>query len=243
MTGLPTSGQATRSEFAEADFRVDHPIALSSLEVTRRRYGEDTELIRLGRPISCAFIVEKGWAFAHRSLKSGARQVTSVYVAGDLIGFPPVSRGEMCRADVSVCAVTEAHIAEIGFAPLKLALEREPMLARSVLKSEARASAMLQERLISLGRRSASSRTAHFFLELSVRVSSADVAFINRFACPLSQYIVSDALGLSAEHLNRILRQLRLAQLLQVRSGMVEILDRTRLGQLSDFDPDYLSMD
>jgi CRP-like cAMP-binding protein len=54
---------------------------------------------------------------------------------------------------------------------------------------------------------------------------------------------VSDALGLSAEHLNRVLRQLRLAQLLQVRGGRVDILNRKGLERLADFDPDYLYSD
>jgi CRP-like cAMP-binding protein len=105
----------------------------------------------------------------------------------------------------------------------------------------ARAHAMLEERLISLGRRSARERTAHFFLELSVRLGHSGEGLLNTYECPLSQYVVADALGLSAEHLNRILKQLRLARQLHVRNGSVEILDREGLVRLADFDSGYLS--
>lgn len=58
--------------------------------------------------------------------------------------------------------------------------------------------------------------------------------------CPLSQYVVADVLGLSPEHLNRVMRQLRLTGLLCVRRGRVDLLNAEGLGRLADFDPAYL---
>lgn len=219
------------------------PFASWSLEVTHRQLPADTELMFWGRPVSSVFFIEDGWAIAHRSLRSGVRQVTSVFVAGDPVGLPPTRRSNSCRAEASVMAASNLRVAEVSLASLQRALAREPALSEQMQHHEARASAMLRERLVSLGRRSAQGRTAHFFLELSIRLCTTGAEPANRFACPLSQYVVSDALGLSAEHLNRVLRQLRLAQLLRVRGGMVDILDRVSLERLADFDPDYLSAD
>lgn len=242
MLDLQTGENLARGLYPGAATSDERNLAIGSLDCTHRLYPSDTELIRYGRSDYFAFIMEKGWAFSHRSLKSGSRQVTSIYVAGDLIGFSRGSRAERHPADASVCTVGAARVAEVEPDLLKRTLANQPTLAQAILQNEARVSAILQERLICLGRRSARSRIGHFYLELSVRVSNADIGFTNRFACPLSQYVVSDALGLSAEHLNRVLRQLRLARLLQVRNGHVEILDRHRLGELSDFDPGYLSL-
>lgn len=219
------------------------PFSADALEVTQRRYEAQSELMLLGRPVRSVFFLQEGWAIACRSLRSGCRQVTSVFVAGDLVGFPPLRRGDTFRPETSVYAATEVRVAEIRLDTFQQAIVLEPVLSQQMLNHEIRLSAILQERLVSLGRRSAQGRTAHFFLELAARVSQPDEPPEDRYPCPLSQYVVSDVLGLSAEHLNRVLRQLRLAQLLQVRGGMVDILNRKSLERLADFDPDYLSTD
>ena len=236
-SGMPDPGFTRPPRASLLSFSTD------ALEVTQRRFEAQSELMLLGRPVSSVLFLQEGWAIACRSLRSGCRQVTSVFVAGDLVGFPPIRRGDMFRSEISVYAATELRVAEIRLDTFQQAMALEPVLSQQMLNHEIRLSAMLQERLVSLGRRSAQGRTAHFFLELAVRVSQPDGPPPDRYACPLSQYIVSDALGLSAEHLNRVLRQLRLAQLLQVRGGRVDILNRKGLERLADFDPDYLYLD
>ena len=61
------------------------------------------------------------------------------------------------------------------------------------------------------------------------------------FKCPLSQYVLADALGLSAIHINRVLRQLRERNLLTVRRGRIKIHDLRGLRQLSGFRGGYLN--
>ena len=229
---------------------------LATLLVQQRSYEGNAALVSRGQPSMRAFILHKGWACAHRSLPSGARQILSVYVPGDLIGYPPALAfpSEAVLHGHNVSTITDTEVSEIGIDRLSGALAtfcppdkkiihgmQDAGLARAMFWDHARAHAMLEERLISLGRRSARERTAHFFLELSVRLGDSDAGLLNAYECPLSQYVVADALGLSAEHLNRILKQLRLARLLHVRSGSVEILDRDGLVRLADFDSGYLS--
>ncbi len=57
------------------------------------------------------------------------------------------------------------------------------------------------------------------------------------YHCPLTQYHFADALGLSAVHVNRALRQLREAGLLTFRAGRVTLDDRKRLIDLAGSDP------
>ena len=63
------------------------------------------------------------------------------------------------------------------------------------------------------------------------------------YACPLSQYMLADALGLTAVHINRIMRQLREKGLLTFRTGQVIFDDFDRLVELADFDTAYLDQD
>jgi CRP-like cAMP-binding protein len=55
-----------------------------------------------------------------------------------------------------------------------------------------------------------------------------------------TQYQLADALGLSAVHVNRVLRELRDTGLVTFRDGHVTIQDYKALANLADFDPTYL---
>ena len=94
---------------------------------------------------------------------------------------------------------------------------------------------MVVEHLVNIGRRSAIERTAHFFLELRERLGLVGLATDKEFTCPLNQYVLADALGLSAIHVNRVLRQLRERKLLTLRERKVIIHDPAALKRLAGF--------
>ena len=96
------------------------------------------------------------------------------------------------------------------------------------------------EHLINLGRRDALQRTAHFLLELGARLILVGLGTKAGYDCPLSQYLLADALGLSAVHINRVLRQLREGGLLTFRDGKVIFDDFDGLVALAEFDLTYL---
>jgi CRP-like cAMP-binding protein len=95
--------------------------------------------------------------------------------------------------------------------------------------------------LASVGHRSAIERTAYFFMKLAERLNLIGLATEIEFKCPLRQYVLADALGLSAIHVNRILRQLRERDLLTFRGGKVKIHDLSGLRRLAGFRGVYLS--
>lgn len=64
----------------------------------------------------------------------------------------------------------------------------------------------------------------------------------NSFYCPLTQYQLADALGLTPIHLNRMLRDLREEGLILFRSNRVEILDRKRVAALAQYDGEFMRM-
>ena len=62
-----------------------------------------------------------------------------------------------------------------------------------------------------------------------------------KFECPLSQFVLADALGLTAIHMNRTLRQLRERQLLTLRKKVVTVHDLDGLRKLAGFQGGYLN--
>jgi len=107
----------------------------------------------------------------------------------------------------------------------------------------ARDQAILIERLINLGRRSAREKVAHFLLEMAHRLDKAcaDIADCNHL--PLTQVLMADALGLSTVHVNRTLNELKQQSLTASASDGVVILDREQLSKVAGFDPEYLQED
>lgn len=99
---------------------------------------------------------------------------------------------------------------------------------------------MVVEHLVGIGRRDADARMVHFLLELGSRLMLVGLGSKAGFECPLTQYHLADALGLSAVHVNRVLRQLRETGLVTFREGHVTFHDLDRLVDLAEFDPAYL---
>ena len=100
---------------------------------------------------------------------------------------------------------------------------------------------MVVEHLVNIGRHNALERTAHFFMELAERLHLVGQATETEFACPLTQFVLADALGLTPIHVNRVMRQLRERQLLTLKSGKVLIHDLAGLRKLSGFQGGYLN--
>ena len=123
------------------------------------------------------------------------------------------------------------------------AFSTTPRLATAVLWAASRDESMVVEHLVGIGRRNALERTAHFLLELSARLMLVGQGTREGFACPLSQYLLADALGLSAVHVNRVLRELREEGLLTFQKGQVTIHDFDGLVTLAEFDRAYLDQE
>jgi CRP-like cAMP-binding protein len=99
---------------------------------------------------------------------------------------------------------------------------------------------MVVEHLVNIGRRGALVRTALFLVELGLRLQLARFGSETGFTCPLNQYLLADAVGLTAIHVNRILRQLRERKLLTFCDGQVTFHDLLRLRQLAGCNNGYL---
>jgi CRP-like cAMP-binding protein len=110
-----------------------------------------------------------------------------------------------------------------------------PRLGAALLWAASRDEAMVVEHLVNIGRRGAIERTAHFFMELAERLSLVGLATTAEFKCPLSQFVLADALGLTV---NRVLRELGL---LTLHKGSAKIHDLNGLRKLAGFQGGYLN--
>jgi CRP-like cAMP-binding protein len=104
--------------------------------------------------------------------------------------------------------------------------------------------AIHREWLMVTGRMVSRSRIAHFFCEMLLKHQAAGLASGSSFRLPLTQTEISDALGLTPVHVNRVLQELRTDGLIQLgRAADTTIVDLERLQDEGAFDQTYLHMD
>jgi CRP-like cAMP-binding protein len=137
--------------------------------------------------------------------------------------------------------LTDAVVSPVESTHLMKCITEFPRLGAALMWAASRDEAMVVEHLVSVGRRSGLERTAHFFMELAERLNLVGLATEAEFKCPLSQYVLADALGLTAIHVNRVMRQLRERGLLTLKGGTVEIRDLKGLRKLAGFHGGYLN--
>jgi CRP-like cAMP-binding protein len=185
------------------------------------------------------FVLHAGWACSYKDLANGQRQVISFPIAGDFVGL----RSALLRtADHSFSALTDAVVTSVAATDIMQCVTEFPRLGTALLWAASRDEAMIVEHLVNVGRRNAIQRMAHFFLELAERLSMIGIAAPAEFKCPLTQFVLADALGMTAVHVNRVLRQLRELGLLTMGNGVVRMHDVDRLKKLAGFQGGYLDV-
>ena len=212
--------------------------SLANLQVARVRVTRGKQFTQEGQSDHKVFVLHSGWACSYKDLPNGRRQIISFPIAGDCVGLRSVL---LKTADHSFSALTDAVVSPIEGKHIQKCVTEFPRLGAALLWAASRDEAMVVEHLVNIGRRSAIVRTAHFFMELTERLNLVGLASEAEFKCPLSQFVLADALGLTAVHINRVLRELREQQLLTLSKGIIKIADLNGLRKLAGFQSGYLN--
>lgn len=205
-------------------------LAALQSEPVRVKCGK--ELIYEGQTGHVAYILQAGWACSFKLLPDGGRQIINFPLPGDCVGLRSVL---LRTSDHSFSVLTDAVVSGVEAQRMMHVFNEFPRLGAAILWAASREEAMVVEHLVSVGRRTAIERMAHLFLEFAERLRLVGLATETTFACPLNQYVLADALGLSAIHVNRVLRQLRERKLMAFKGGQVDILDLDALKVLAGY--------
>ncbi|MEZ5669106.1 MAG: Crp/Fnr family transcriptional regulator [Alphaproteobacteria bacterium] len=200
-------------------------------------FARHQPIIEAGQSYSNVFLVHSGWAVRFKLLENGDRQIVNFVLPGDFMCFNAALFGE---SDFYLTAQTEVIAYVMPIVPFAEMLRAQPQLALALSWTNAHEEALLAERIVSLGRRSARERMAHLFCELWRRLQLLDMIDGGRFPLPMTQEDLADTLGLSAVHVNRTLRWLRGERLVETGPSHVRILDMPGLERIAGFDAGYL---
>jgi CRP-like cAMP-binding protein len=117
---------------------------------------------------------------------------------------------------------------------------RRPNIAEILWRDSLVDAALFREWIVNVGQRPALDRLAHTIVELRERLKIIGRVADNQFDMPLTQEQIGEAMGITAVHANRIIKQLRDEAVVDFYRGRVTILDEARLQELADFDDRYL---
>lgn len=188
-----------------------------------------TTLYHEGQEQAEIFLLISGWACCSKTLRDGRRQVVDFAVPGDMMGL----RSLVLRtADHSSSTISACRIWKLRRDHIRNIFEKQPGIAIALLWALACNEAVMVERLVSLGRRTALESMGHLFVELLDRLRLVGLGTNDEFECPLTQDDLADALGITTVHVNRVLRQLRERKIATFRNQKVIIHD---VGQLAGF--------
>ncbi|MGE0500847.1 MAG: Crp/Fnr family transcriptional regulator [Rhizobiaceae bacterium] len=178
------------------------------------------------------YTVLSGWGFRYKQLPDGRRQILNYNLPGDLIGLQGSLMGEMQH---SIEALSPMLLCVFEREQLPGLYQNHPGLAFDITWLASREECMLDENLLSVGRRTALERAAYLLAFLADRwriVAVADAQ--DRLAdLPLTQQHVADTLGLSLVHTNKTLRKLMERDLIRWREGGCVVLDPAGLKSLA----------
>ncbi|TMJ15536.1 MAG: Crp/Fnr family transcriptional regulator [Alphaproteobacteria bacterium] len=205
-----------------------------------RDYGPGRTIVRSGVTLTESNLLFDGLVCRFKDMLDGERQIMELHVAGD---FVDLHSFVLKRIEHNIGSLTAARFAIVPHEALRRITEGWPHLARLLWFSTLLDSAIHREKIITVGRRSASARIAHLFCELYLRLQTVGLAADLRYHLPLTQADLADASGLTSVHVNRMLKELRDAGLVTFRGSEVVIHDWEGLQQAAEFSPSYLYLE
>jgi CRP-like cAMP-binding protein len=203
----------------------------------RRHLRPHEDVIRQGETPNAAYFVLEGFLCRYKLLSGGRRATLAYLLPSDFCGHPEFH----ATMDHSVGSITAATVAEVPHQMLQDCLRSEPLLARNLSAAFWTQFAIQRQWLANMGCPS-DKRLAHLLCELRARLAKVHLADERSFLLPLTQHELSEALGISTVHVNRVLQHLKEIGLVRIMDRRVLIADLAALENFAEFDGSYLGL-
>lgn len=189
---------------------------IDSLKSDHVSFEPGAEFIHPEQSDSELYTLYSGWAFRYKELADGRRQILGFALPGDLIGLQGTIFGKSAYGAV---ALTRVELCVIPRRRLSRLFEQSPEMAYEVTWLGARSEAIVDESLLTVGRRGAAERIAALICSLYKRAEPLGLVVNGALELPLTQQHIADALGLSLVHTNKTLARLKTQGLYSIAGG------------------------
>ena len=206
--------------------------ALLQLEERQRLLRRGATFVREHDRSTELFIVKSGMMMSFVILDDGSRQILRFMFPGDMVALPALA---YASASETVTALSDSVVCPFDRSMLARIAADQPRLFLAIVALDQAERVMLTDRLAGLGRTSAKARVASVLLHVRNRMRRLDLTLDNSFVPGLTQEEIGDATGLTAVHVNRMLRQLEDERLIARDSGRYTLLDEEKLTREANY--------
>lgn len=211
--------------------RAEHD-ALAALEDDQRQVRRGAVVISEGGPSRELYVVRTGWLQSSVLLGNGGRQIMRVALPGDVLGLPALAFEE---APETITALTDATLCPFDRERLASLFGAHPRLAALLFALTVAERTAMADRLASVGRTPARARVAALLCDIFARVRLVEAPGTEAVHVPLTQEEIGDATGLTAVHVNRMIRGLVDDGIIERNGNWIRLLDQDRLADEANF--------
>jgi CRP-like cAMP-binding protein len=206
--------------------------AIEAFRIGTRRVEAGGTVIEEHSRSAHLYTLYTGWAFRYKSLSDGRRQILSFLLPGDFIGLQDEfaegqTHGVEAASDATFCVFERDRLWDLFHA--------QPKLGYDITWLAAREEKMIDDNLVTTGRRNAGERVAMLLMHLYRRAERVGMVRDGWVPFPFNQQHIADALGLSLVHTNKTLRRLQRMGLHKIDGGWLRILEPHALEALGDY--------
>jgi CRP-like cAMP-binding protein len=194
---------------------------IQDLKAAHRVFPPGAEIIHPDQPEPELFTLFKGWAFRHKSLPDGRRQILNILLPGDIVGFQAAL---MDAADHGVEALTEVELCAFPRARMWEMFKSMPQLSYELAWLGAREESHVDEVALTVGQRAAKERIASLVMSFYRRLDRLGLVEDMTFDFPLTRQHLADALGLSLVHTIKSWSTLRRQGYFSLEQGRLKLL-------------------
>lgn len=214
--------------------------AVLALPCTIRTIERNQFIVRERERATHACLMLSGYSVRSKLVRNGNRQILAIHMQGDMVDL---QNSLLEIADHSVQTLTACRVALIPREEiLRLSAER-PRVGRALWIETLVEGSIAREWVANVGRRDARTRMAHLLCEFALRLKVAGIAEDGGYELPMTQEQLADATGLTAVHVNRTIKGLEAAGLIErPNPRTVRIGDWGTLAEAGDFDSNYLHL-
>jgi CRP-like cAMP-binding protein len=177
------------------------------------------------------YVVRRGWLYSSMLLPDGNRQILSIHLPREFAGDTGLPWD---KAPFTLVAATDAAVRVIDKTALRRLFEQYPRLGLLIYTLAQAERVALADRLASVGRTSAKARVAALICDVLRRLRAGGENVEDGVPVPLTQEEIGDATGLTAVHVNRMIRQLAEDGVIGRTNGRVHVLDEARLAAVAN---------
>lgn len=212
------------------EFSAEELLFVSKFKIGEMTLGPGETLLQDGQSSPHLFTLLSGWMFRYKTLPDGRRQILNFAMPGDFIGMQSAAFLEMQHTVESLTAV---RLCVFPREKLWSLYSSQPGLGFDLTWLVSREERMLDDHLLSIGRRTALERMAFLVLLLHRRAKELDLLVKGSLELPITQQHVADTLGLSIVHTNKTLRKLYDRGIISWRQRTLIVLNEKELAQIA----------